>query len=84
MFGQIILIGAIIKSLELQRLGLFLFRVSKQGVHFHDTGESLRHDGGQHDQDANELYQKMTLFSHGLESEVDEGIEVGDTECASG
>ena len=46
--------------------------------------EALQQDGGQHCGDADKLYDEMWLLVHGLESEVDEGVEVGDAERAGG
>jgi hypothetical protein len=43
-------------------------------------GETLQQDGNEYHKDATELYEEMWFLFHGLESEIDEGIEIGNTQ----
>ena len=50
-----------------------------QGCHRDDMGEALEQDGCKEHCEAGELYDEMRLLVHGLESEIDERVEIGNT-----
>ena len=84
-FGQIVLVTTVVLSLEGQLdRGLFFFVEAFQRIHLDNMREALQQDGGQHCGDADKLYDEMRLLVHGSESEIDEGVEVGNAERAGG
>lgn len=76
-FGKVILISAVAIGFESERHGFCLFRITRQRFELDHMCESLDHNRRQYCQEAQELYQEMALFFHGLESEIDEWVKVG-------
>ena len=81
-FGEVVLVGAVVIGLESQFDGLFVRNIAFQWGHLHDVGEALQKYGSEHGKDADELYKEVWFLFHGLESKVDEGVEIGNAQRA--
>ena len=76
--GQIFLIGAVVIGLEAEFFGFDFFGESTQGFHLYPLRKTLRQNGQEDHSETNKLDDERIIFVHGLESEIDEWIEVRD------